>query len=290
MALVDHQADAMVERVPDPLARRGPSGRPDPLARPGPSGRLLRSAAIGRRVAPVTMANEQLLVVPEALVPLFPGGGLQRGWSVGVTGHGGWSLAMALLGAALGADGWSACVGLEAFGLVAADEIGVRLDHVLMVESPGPQQLPMVVAALIEAVDVVCLGPTASIGIRDSRRLMARAREQNSVLFHLDGGRSWPQALDVTLHVEPGEWTGIGAGHGRLQTRPMSITAVGRRSMAKPRRVEVLLPGPGGGVECVEGAPIVPAVPSARESGVPAVPVVGESGVRGEVGEWQASA
>ncbi|MGI9599222.1 MAG: hypothetical protein ACR2QK_23865 [Acidimicrobiales bacterium] len=215
------------------------------------------SAVIDQRIAPVTMANEQLLPVPEPLAPLFPAGGLQQGWSVGFSGHGGWSLAMALLGAGLGADGWSACVGLEEFGLVAADELGLRLDRVLMVETPGPDQLATVIAALIEVVDVVCLGSTRSIGLRDARRLMARAREQNALLFHLDGGRSWPHPLDVALTVEPasksrsepGSWAGIGAGHGRLQARALSVTAVGRRSMAKPRRVDVLLPGPGGGVE-----------------------------------------
>ncbi len=278
MALVDHQADAVVAPVTDPAsAGSAPIVGPALPGRSGRSGRSLRSAAIGQRVAPVTMANEQLLSVPSALVPLFPGGGLQRGWSVGVSGHGGWSLAMALLGTALAADGWSACVGLEELGLVAADEIGLRLDHVLMVETPRPQQLPTVVAALIEVVDVVCLGPTGSIGIRDARRLMARAREQNSVLFHLDGGRSWPQALDVALHVEPGRWTGIGVGHGRLRSRSMSVTAIGRRSMAKPKRVDVLLPGPGGGVERVDTAPAVPPVPG-----------VGEPGVGEKVGEWQA--
>ncbi len=245
------------------------------------------TALIDQKFAPVAMANRQLLPVPGPLDPLFPSGGLQLGWSIGVTGHGGWSLAMALIGTSLGGeagvssdvasstagtsgdgDGWVACVGLEDFGLVAADEVGLRLGRVLMVESPGREHLATVIAALIEAVDVVCLGPTPSIGIRDARRLMARAREQNAVLFHLDGGRSWPQPLDVNLSVEVGSWSGIGQGHGRLLTRSMSVTATGRRSMAKPRHVEILLPGVNGGVE--------------------AAPVHEESGEK--VGEWLASA
>jgi hypothetical protein len=199
-----------------------------------------------QRVAPVTTADQRLLTVPGPVASLFPGGGLQRGWSIGVSGHGGWSLALSILGSALGADGWVACVGLEELGLVAADELGVRLERLLMVESPGPARLAPVVASLIEVVDVVCLGPTDPIRARDARRLAARAREQSAVLLHLDGGRSWPQALDVTLTVEPGPWSGIGAGHGHLRSRPVTVTATGRRSMAKPRRVEVLLPGPDG--------------------------------------------
>ncbi len=238
------------------------------------------TALIDQRVAPVTMANEQLLPVPDALQPLFPYGGLQRGWSLGVTGHGGWSLAMAMIGGAVGADGWTACVGLEEFGLVAADELGLRLQRVLMVESPGRGHLATVIAALIEAVDVVCLGSTASIGIGDARRLMARAREQNVVLFHLDGGRSWPQPLDVNLDVEVGSWSGIGVGHGRLQTRSMSITASGRRSMSKPRQVSVLIPGCNGSVEAAPVNGSVEAAPVNRS--VEAAPINGRGG------EWPA--
>ncbi len=246
---------------------------------------ISRTEQLEQRVAPVTLAKEQLLPVPDALLPLFPMGGLQQGWSVGVSGAGSWSLALALLGSAAGADGWSACVGLEELGLVAADEIGVRLDRLIMVETPPPQQWAAVVASLVEAVDVVCLGSARSIGVRDARRLMARAREQRAVLLHLDGGRSWPQALDVTLSTEPGSWSGIGPGHGHLATRPLSVTAVGRRSMAKPRRVEVLLPGPGGGL-----APTGPSRPVGELAVAGPVdgPAVGS--VTGEVGRWPVSA
>ncbi len=155
-------------------------------------------------------------------------------------------MSLAMLGTAIGEQGWVACVGLEELGLVAGDELGLRLDRVVMVETPAPEQWATVIAALVEVVDVVCLGPTPAIGIRDARRLMARAREQDAVLFHLDGGGSWPQALDVTLEVEPGAWSGIGEGFGYLRSRSASVVATGRRSMAQPRRCDVLLPGPDG--------------------------------------------
>ncbi len=197
-------------------------------------------------MAPVTEAGQRLLPVPEVLEPLFPGGGLQRGWSVGVSGAGGWSLALALLGATLRGDGWAAAVGAEELGLVAGTELGVPLQRLLLVESPGTANQAQVLAALIEVVDVICLGPVGAFPARDARRLAARAREQEAVILHLDGGRSWPQGLDVTLDVTPGPWVGLGRGHGHLQVRPVAITATGRRAMARPRRVEVLLPGPGG--------------------------------------------
>jgi len=210
-------------------------------------------ADLEQRVAPVTPAGQRLVPVPEPLVSLFPGAGLQQGWSVGVAGSGGWSLGLALLGAALRGDGWAAGVGVEELGLVAGDELGVPLQRLLLVESPGTANQASVLAALVEVVDVICLGPLGSFSARDARRLSARAREQGAVLLHLDGGRSWPQALDVTLTVEPGPWVGVGQGHGHLQVRPAMVTATGRRSMAKVRQVEVLLPGPEGGLTASSG-------------------------------------
>ncbi|MEM9564456.1 MAG: hypothetical protein AAGA93_17670 [Actinomycetota bacterium] len=221
-------------------------------------------ADLEQRVTPVTRAGLRLLPVPELLEPLFPGGGLQRGWSVGVSGVGGWSLALALLGPVLRGDGWAAGVGVEELGLVAGDELGVPLQRLLLVETPGEARQAEVVAALVEVVDVVCLGPVGSFSTRDARRLAARAREQEAVLVHLDGGRSWPQGLDVILDVTPGPWIGLESGHGHLRARPVTITATGRRAMAQRRRVEVLLPGPGGAL----ASPSV-LVPDGREVGVP---------------------
>lgn len=200
--------------------------------------------------------EEQLLAVPEAVAPLFPQGGLPPGVSVGVSGSGGWSLAMSLAASALVDDGWLACVGLEELGLMAAGELGLRLDRTIMVETPGPDRWPTVVAALIEAFDIVCLGtglgPTRSLGHRQATRLSARARETKTLLLHLDGGRSWPTVLDVALTVHPRHWSGIRPGHGHLQSRLVTVSSVGRRSMAKPRQIDVLLPGPDG---CLGPAP-----------------------------------
>jgi hypothetical protein len=226
------------------------------------------------RIAPTVGAEERLLPVPELLTDLFPHGGLQQGWSVAVEGVGGWSAALALLGPTLAGDGWAALVGCESVGLVAADELGVRLERLLLVESPG-HYAAEVLAALIEAVDVICLGPEVSVASRSARRLVARAREQGTVLLHL--GRQWPEPVDVQLHVDPvhnsgagqnggadvGGWSGIGSGHGYLRSRSVAITATGRRSMARPRRVELLLPGPDGGL-----APVAPATtPAPRAAG-----------------------
>jgi hypothetical protein len=200
------------------------------------------------RLAPVTLAREHLLAVPEPLRPLFPFGGLQRGWSVGFGGPGGWSTALAMAGSALGDDGWMAVVGVEELGLVAAAELGARLDRLLLIESTGAARLAAVVASLLEVADVVALSPRKPVGHRDARRLSARARERGAVLFHLDGGRNWPEALDVTVTATTERWEGVSRGNGHLRSRQLRLEARGRRSSAQRRQVSVLLPGPEGGV------------------------------------------
>ncbi|MCP3990341.1 MAG: hypothetical protein GY724_14790 [Actinomycetia bacterium] len=207
------------------------------------------------RLAPVTLAREQLLAVPEPLQPLFPFGGLQKGQSVGFRGPGNWSLAMAMAGSLLGNDGWMAIVGVEELGLLSAAEVGVRLDRLLLIETPPSAQLATVVAALVEVMGVVALSPHREVGHRDARRLTARAREQGSTLLLLDGGRHWPQALDLTITTKPERWEGVGQGHGHLQWRQLSVEAVGRRSSARRRQVSVLLPGPGGSLAFVDPVP-----------------------------------
>lgn len=199
------------------------------------------------KIKPVTLAGQRTVPVPEALSPLFPWGGLPRGSDVVVKGPGSWSLAMAMWAAALGDEGWLAIVGLPDLSLVAAGELGVRLDRVLVVDTPGAGQWATVVASLLEAVDIVAVAPTTGVGRRDARRLVARAREQASMLFHLDGGAGWPEAADVVLEASGTPvWDGLGWGHGHLRERTVSVKSGGRRAHAHARAVSIALPGPDG--------------------------------------------
>jgi hypothetical protein len=216
--------------------------------------RLPLAPELHDRLAPVTLAREHLLAVPEPLRDLFPSGGMQRGWSVGFEGPGGWSIALAMAASVASGDAWMAVVGVEELGLVAAAELGVRLDRLLVIESSAPNLLATVTASLVEVADVVALAPRQPVSHRDARRLTARARERGSVLFHLDGGRGWPLALDVTITATTERWEGIGQGHGHLRSRRLGIEAVGRRSAARRRHLSVLLPGPDGGVVAAPGS------------------------------------
>ncbi len=217
------------------------------------------------KIKPVTLAGQRTVPVPEPLAPLFPWGGLPRGVDVVVKGPGSWSLAMAMWAEALGAEGWLAIVGVPDLHLVAAAELGVRLDRVLVVETPGTSQWATVVAALLEAVDIVAVAPNAKVARRDARRLVARAREQESLLFHLDGGVQWPEAADVVLATSGTSdglgWDGLGLGHGYLRERVVTVEGSGRRAHARTRSVTVTMPGPDGrlvaGVPRPELAPVL---------------------------------
>ena len=219
-----------------------------------PGGRATVSE-LRARLGPVSLIRRQtehtsaLRALPRSLAPLAPAlpmGGVQRGWSIGVDGHGGWALAMGLAGWLMEVDGWMAAVGLEDLGLVGAGEQGVPLDRVLMVETPPPDQWATVIAALVEAMHVVCVHPHHRIGRQEARRLQARIREQQAVLLHLDGGQTWPYPVDLLLTGRSQQWEGLGQGHGHLRGRRILVEVGGRRAPGAGQWVELCLDGMAG--------------------------------------------
>ncbi|NTW41003.1 MAG: hypothetical protein HGA44_14190, partial [Cellulomonadaceae bacterium] len=140
----------------------------------GLSGAAARSAA-----EPEPAAAEQSLPVDARLADLLPSRGLDRGTTVVVAGS--TSLVLGLLVEASRGGSWVAVVGLPAVGVLAAAQMGLDLDRVVLVPDPGPDG-PQVVAALLDGMDVVVVGPRATLLDGDRRRLSARARERSSVL------------------------------------------------------------------------------------------------------------
>jgi hypothetical protein len=203
----------------------------------------LRELSVQSR--PVSLARERTLPVVPALEGLLPEGALRRGSTVSVSGA--TSLALALLAGPSAAGSWCAAVGLPSLGLVAAAELGVALQRFPLVARPG-NEWPAVVAALLEAVDVVLLCPPPHVRTADARRLAARARERGAVLV-VTGTSGIP--ADVRLSVVSAEWEGIGPGHGRLRARRMDVVATGRGAAARERRASLWLPGPNGTVGLV---------------------------------------
>ena len=198
------------------------------------------------------MAGERLLPVLPALESLLPGGGLRRGSVVAVCGS--TSIALSLLAATSAQGSWCAAVGLPALGLAAAAELGVALERFPMVASPrrgsGPGGWAWVVAALLDAFDVVLAAPPRDLRAADARRLTARVRERGAVLVATDGrGVAWPEPAEVRLTVVSATWEGLGRGHGLLRGRRVEVVAGGRGAAARERRAQLWLPHPDGGVQ-----------------------------------------
>ncbi len=229
-----------------------------------------RSAAarvLRERVRPVSLAKERVLDVPVELAQLLPHGGLRRGSTVSVGGAA-TSLALATVAPASVAGSWVALVGLPRVGLSAAEELGVALERVLVVDPVPAGQWSTVVAALAEAVDVVLAGPpAASVPAGQARRVAARVREQGSVLVQVGWPpRAWPDRAELVLEARPLGWSGIGLGHGHLQGRQVEVLVGGRHGADRGRRARFWLPDADGRFTPVQVRPLAPAEPSPRLS------------------------
>src|SRR5262245_4757508 len=210
---------------------------------------LTRLQEVAARARPVALARDQTLPVLEPLQTLFPDG-LRRGSTVGIERS--TSLALALAAGPSSEGSWLAVVGVSSLGLAAASELGVDLEHLVAVADPPSASWGTVVATLVDAFDVVLVRPRRRVGVADTRRLTARARERGSVLVVLGATATWPDAVDVELTIRCEEWHGIGDGHGHLHARRVIVEAGGRRAAVRTRRVRLWLPAAGGGVAAVD--------------------------------------
>jgi hypothetical protein len=211
------------------------------------------NTTLGSSVAPLTELGpgttpERRLPVVAALRPLLPGRGLRRGTTVTVSRSA--ALALALVAGASAAGSWMAAVGLPDLGIVAAAETGIALERLALVPTPGARAWPAVVAALLDAVDVVLVRAPARLPPAQARRLAARARERGAVLVPLG---AWPGPADLRLAVTASTWSGLGQGHGNLQARQVEVLVAGRGAATRERRALLWLPSPSGTIAPVAG-------------------------------------
>lgn len=184
-----------------------------------------------------------------ALAGLLPGGGLRPGSAYSLAPSG--SLLMALLARPSQAGSWCGVIGMPELGAEAAEELGVDLSRLVMIPDPGPRWLA-VAATVAEVLPVVAVRPQGRVTDAEASRLGARLRDRGTVLL-VQG--VWPQA-EAALSVSDPEWLGVGAGHGYLAGRALTVTVQSRRSPV-PRRARMLLPDDTGGLEAYPGAPTV---------------------------------
>jgi hypothetical protein len=198
--------------------------------------------------------------------------GATAGWgstgsTAGSGSTGATAVALALAASASQAGSWVALVGLPALGLVAAAELGMALERLVVIEPPPAEHWGTVVGALVGAFDIVLLGAPGRVRPAEVRRLIARSRERGSVLVRLDGsaaaaaagvgvgegGRAVETTFAADLRVAVGTvgWEGLGVGHGLLRRRRVAVEVTGRRAAVRLRRAELWLPDDEGRVRPV---------------------------------------
>lgn len=170
------------------------------------------------------------------------------------------SLALAMAAGPTEAGSWVALVGLPALGLAAAAELGLALERVAVIDAPPPDSWATVLGSLMGAFDLVVFGAPARaskvpVKAADVRRLTSRACERGTVLLQVDtaaasaGGVgaevraqrvAWSAfEADLRLVIVASRWQGLGAGHGHLGGRQLTVEATGRRSAVRPRRADL---------------------------------------------------
>jgi hypothetical protein len=194
---------------------------------------VLTEDAPTRRTSLLT-SERPPLPVPPPLADLLPDG-LRRGATTTVLGS--TSLALGVLAHACASGAWAVAVGHPRLGLLAAAQAGVDLARFALVPDPGPDAAT-VLAALVDGIDVVLVGPDAPLADADRRRLSARARERGAALVTTV---AWPGA-HVVLEAGAARWSGVGAGDGRLRTCALTVRRTGRGSAAVPTSADVVLP------------------------------------------------
>jgi hypothetical protein len=216
------------------------------------------ASAIGdlvERIRPLALRHEQqgLPLLP-ALGELLPGG-VMPGSVVTVSAApgvlGATTLALALVAGPSQAGAWVALVGgprrgSAGWGLVAAAELGVELERLVVVAASEPPAggWARVIVALLDGFPVVVLGPQVRLHHRDTRRLAARLRERGGVLV-----RTGSDAIsaDVRLVAREVLWEGVDRFESTrlLQRRRIVVEASGRGAASRARQAEISLPATG---------------------------------------------
>lgn len=204
---------------------------------------LVDLKALSGAVAPLTLARERLLPVPGTCADLFPEGGLVRGRTFACQGAAATSLALALVAPAMADGAWLAMIDLPTVGLDAARELGVPLERIVAVHAgDGAERAhrwPDVVAAAADGFDVILASVPPGVTPSVARTLSSRIRQRESVLIVLGEPDAVP--VDGVLHASTAEWNGLGAGHGHLCQRRLTVRSWGRR-MPGERSSRLALP------------------------------------------------
>ncbi len=191
-------------------------------------------------VAPQLLASERYVELDGSLAKIFPAGRVQLGSVVlfrGASNSGVTSAVFELLSSGGMQKRWSALVGFENLGFLAAFEKGVDLAKVVSVPDPG-RDLAQVVAVLMEAFSVVAIANPGSISSSQARNLISRARSNKSIMavvqqsFNIYTARSkglWLGSHDYVISSSISGFSGLSKGSGFIKERCLSLSLGSRR-------------------------------------------------------------
>ena len=169
--------------------------------------------ALAERIQGVAARDRALPLHPDLHATL--GSSLQRGITVAIGGPGtpataatAAALSLAVAAGPSAGGSWVAAVGMPDLGRVAAAEAGIALERFALIPRPG-KQWGDVVASLIDGFDMVLARPPIHLKAGVARRLVARARERQSVLVGVGG---WPEGASMRIDARVSEWVGLGSG------------------------------------------------------------------------------
>jgi len=203
-------------------------------------------------------ARAQSLALLPAFAALFGSRGLRCGTTVlvgGAQGQGATSLALGLCAGPTRAKHWVGILNLSRASLLSASELGVALDHLVVIPHPI-ERVAGAASILMEACSLVLLGSDRPVSAHDARRLQRRAREYHCVLLVLvppiparsssslkvAGQRHWPEIPDTLIEVTKSSCVGIGHGEGHLSSRQIRVEIAYRRGPSVPKVHELFLP------------------------------------------------
>jgi hypothetical protein len=201
-------------------------------------------------VAPAAVAHlarHRTLPVVDPLAPLLPSGALVRGQTVACRGVAAPSLALALAVEATATGSWLAVVDVPWLGVEAAAELGVPLERLVRVDARAAGDWADLTAAVLDGFEVVITRIPRRLDTGARRRVQARVKAREAVLLAVGD----PPGVDVVMEASAPVWEGVEQGWGHLRGRRVTVESSGRR-VPRPRRVDLWLPAPGGGVAVVE--------------------------------------
>ncbi len=166
--------------------------------------------------------DERALPTSAGLGALLPGGALRAGAAYSVQGS--WQLALAFLAEASQGGAWCGVLGCPAFGAEAAVSLGIALDRCVLIPEPGRHALTLA-GTLSETLSVVVARFDTRVSPADIERLAARLREHGSALVVVG---EWAKS-ESRLTVVSSRWAGLGAGHGALAARELTVQSEDRR-------------------------------------------------------------